>query len=116
MGLRLSKASNDHIYTLRNWLQFNDELCKIDVDNEWEWNRFMEDWADEEDFSEIIKYCNVDGFFTVEGYMNYYQQRISHIHTRIILGYSTLLENCCDPDLDYLDFNKEIKELFKNKD
>jgi ketol-acid reductoisomerase len=32
---------------------------------------------------------------------------------RILFGFEVLVENACDPDLDYLDFNKEIKEALE---
>ncbi len=115
--MRLAKAPEEHVDRLRIWMQFNDELCKIDPRNEYEWNRLKEDWGDDESFSPIIKHCeNSDGEFEFDYYMDYYSSHISHIHMRIIFGYSTLVENCCDPDLDYLDYNKEIKELFNKKE
>jgi hypothetical protein len=32
---------------------------------------------------------------------------------RVILGYDVLVENACDPDLDYLEFNPEIRNLLE---
>lgn len=38
-------------------------------------------------------------------------RNLSAIHfQRILFNLTTLLENCADPDLDYLDFNKNIKQ------
>ncbi len=31
--------------------------------------------------------------------------------SRVVLGCSILIENCCDPELDYLEWKKEIREL-----
>ena len=70
---------------------------------------------DEEDFSRIIDYCGDEDGFSYEYYFNYYQRYISHIHMRIIIGYEVLVHNCCDPELDYLEFNKEIKEALEKK-
>lgn len=32
---------------------------------------------------------------------------------RIIMDAETLIQNCCDPDLDYLDFKPEMKKAFE---
>ncbi len=109
----MAKAPQEHVDRLRRWMQFNDELCKIDPTNHFEWNRFKKDWEDEEDFNKIIKHCQDDQGFTWEYYMDYYQSYISHIHMRVILGYDVLVENACDPDLDYLEFNPEIRNLLE---
>jgi hypothetical protein len=33
---------------------------------------------------------------------------------RIVFGYEVLVENVCDMELDYLDFNKELKKLMED--
>ena len=108
--MRMAKAPQEHVDRLRTWMQFNDELCKIDPTNEFDWKEFKEDWEDEDDFMKIIKHCEDDNGFNWEYYMDYYQSEISHIHMRIIFGFEVLVNNVCDPDLDYLDYKKEIKE------
>lgn len=112
--MRMAKAPKEHIDRLRRWMQFNDELCKIDPENSYEWNKLKDDWEDDEDFKPIIKHCEDEqGRFIWEYYMDYYQSNISHIHMRIIFGFEVLLENVCDPDKDYLDYKKELKEIFE---
>ena len=111
--MRLAKAKEEHVDTLRIWLQFNDELCKIDTENEYEWRSFMKDWSEDEEFGPIAEACDDEGHFSPDGYLSYYRQNITYIHGRITLGYTTLVDNCCDPELDYLDFNKEIKEAME---
>ena len=108
--MRIAKAPQEHVDRLRNWMQFNDELCNIDTTNENEWEAFKNDWEDDERFVPIIKHCEDDKGFNYEYYMDYYRANISYIHMRIIFGYDVLVENACDPELDYLDFNKDIKE------
>jgi len=112
--MRIAKASQKDVNTLRTWLQFNDELCKINPKNEYEWSRFKEDWSDEDDFNKIIEHCECEKSFDWDYYMDYFQTYIYHIHTRIIFGYETLVSNVCDPELDYLDFNKEIKQAIEH--
>jgi len=115
MGMRMAKAPQEHVDTLRRWMQFNDELCKIDPTNEFEWNGFKEDWEDEEDFVKIIKHCEDDRGFTWDYFMDYYQSNISWIHMRVILGFEVMVDNVCDPDLDYLEFKPEIKKFLGNE-
>ena len=111
--MRMAKAPQEHVDRLRTWMQFNDELSKIDPENSYEWISFKEDWEDQEDFMEIIKHCEDGQKFSWEYYMDYYQANISYIHMRIIFGYEVLVENVCDPELDYLDYKKEIKDLME---
>jgi hypothetical protein len=113
----MSKAPKDHIDKLRNWLQFNDELCKIDPENEYEWEGLKNDYEEDEDFFTIMKSCEDKDGFSWGSYMRYYHSNISHIHMRIIFGFEVLIDNCCDPELDYLEFNNDIKkslELLEN--
>ena len=35
---------------------------------------------------------------------------------RVVFGYQTLVDNCADPNLDYLDFNPEIKRVMEAPD
>lgn len=113
--MRMSKAPQEHVDRLRKWMQFNDELCKVDPTHQREWYEFKKDWEDDEDFKKIIKHCEDDGgVFNWEYYMDYYQSEISYIHSRIIFGFEVLVENVCDAELDYLDFNKELKRLMDN--
>jgi len=46
MQMRMSKAPQEHVNKLRCWMQFNDELCKIDPTNEFEWDEFKKDWEE----------------------------------------------------------------------
>ena len=34
---------------------------------------------------------------------------------RVIFGFEVLVDNVCDPDLDYLEFKPEIKKLFETE-
>ena len=112
--MRMAKAPQEHIDTLRKWMQFNDELMKIDPLYESEWEEFKNDWSEDEDFIKIIKELEDDEKrFSWEFYAHHYNSEISHIHMRIIFGFEVLLDNVCDPDLDYLDYNKELKILIQ---
>lgn len=111
--MRLAKAPENHVDALRIWLQFNDELCKIDTEYEVEWQSLKTEWEEDEEFGPIIEACDDEGHFSMEGYLNYYRSNITYIHGRITLGYTTLVENCCDPELDYLEFSKEIREAME---
>lgn len=113
-GLRMAKAPKEHIDRLRIWLQFHNELCQIDPTSEYGWKRLKEDWEEDEEFGAIIKHCeDEDKNFSWEYYMDYFERHISHIHVRIIMGFEVLVDNCCDPNLDYLDFKPEMKKAFE---
>ena len=112
--MKMAKAPKEHVDRLRSWLQFTDEIAQIDPENKREWISFKEDWSDEEDFTPIIKHCEDDeGRFIYSYYFDYFQRNISYIHMRIIFGYEVLVDNVCDPDLDYLEFKSEIKKLME---
>jgi hypothetical protein len=111
--MRMAKAPQEHIDKLRVWMQFNDELCKIDPTYELEWKEFKKDWEEYEEFVPIIKHCEDDNGFNWEYYWDYYRSNISHIHMRILMGYDVLVDNVCDPDLDYLDYKPELKKQFE---
>ena len=113
--MRMAKAPQDHINRLRVWLQFNNELCKIDPLLQREWEEFKKDWEDEEDFQKIITHCKDGEKFNYDYYWDYYNRNISYIFGRIIMGYEVLVENVCDPTLDYLEFKPELKTLIENK-
>lgn len=109
----MAKAPQEHVDKLRKWMQFNDNLMQIDPTYHKEWEEFKRDWFEDEDFKSMIEEIqDEEGNFNWEFYASYYQCQISHIHMRIIFGYEVLVQNVCDPELDYLDYNKEIKEMY----
>jgi hypothetical protein len=113
--MRMAKAPKEHVDRLRIWLQFTDELSKIDPEYKKEWESFKEDWSEDEDFQPIIKHCqDENGRFVYPYYFDYFQSNISYIHMRIIFGYEVLIDNVCDPELDYLEFKPELKKLLEN--
>ena len=110
--MRMTKAPKEHVDRLRIWLQFTNELSEIDPENKYEWDKLKEDWLEDEDFGLIIKHCqDENGQFVYSYYFDYFRSHISYIHMRIVMGYEVLIDNACDPDLDYLDFKPEIKKL-----
>jgi len=111
--MRMAKAPKEHIDQLRIWLQFNQELCKINPLNEFEWSEFKKDWEEEDGFKEIIKHCKDGENFNYDYYWDYFERHISHIFGRIIMGYEVLIENVCDPELHYLEYKPEIKTLIE---
>ena len=111
--MKMAKAPQEHVERLIRWMQFNDELSQFNPLNKFEWNVFIEDWGDDKRFQPIIHHCVDDYGFNWEYYWDYYQREIAHIHMRILFGYEILVDNVCDPDLDYLDYNKELKDLIQ---
>jgi hypothetical protein len=113
--MRLGKATQKDIDKLRIWLEFNDELSKIDPSNCFAWDNFKDDWNEDKDFSPIIKKIQVGEEFDTEAYFDYYHNYISHIHLRIVLGYETLVNSVCDPNADYLTFNESIEKAVNSR-
>ena len=110
----MAKAPQEHVDKLRIWMRFNDVLMKIDPTYFREWLDFKRDWDEDEAYTEIILQIeDEEGNFSWELYASYYQENISHIWNRILFGFEVLLDNVCDPELDYLDFNKELKAMLK---
>lgn len=113
--MRLGKATQKDIDKLRIWLEFNDELSKIDPSNSFAWENFKDDWNEDKDFSPIIKKIQVGEEFDTEAYFDYYHNYISHIHFRIVLGYETLVNSVCDPNKSYLTFNESIEKAVNSR-
>ena len=107
--MRMAKAPQEHIDSLRLWLQVTEEISKIDPTNEYEWSEFKNDYEDDESFMKMLNHFEDKNGFNYEFYFDYFQRHISHIYGRIIFGFEVLLDNCCDPEKDYLDFNVRIK-------
>jgi hypothetical protein len=113
--MRLAKATQKDIDKLRIWLQFNDELSKIDPSNVFAWQNFKDDWNEDEDFSPIIKQIESGDDFDTEAYFDFHFNYISHIHSRIVLGYETLVNSVCDPNKSYLTFNESIEKAVNSR-
>ena len=115
--MRMAKAPQEHVDQLRIWMQFNDELMKIDPTHFRDWLDFKRDWNEDEAFTKIILQIeDEEGNFSWEYYASYYQENISHIWNRILFGFEVLVDNVCDPELDYLDYKKELKQLMEDKE
>lgn len=97
--LRLAKTSEKEIDSLFAILNEAERLS-----NELK-NNFLEDI----DFSEFETMQYFDRENT-EQFLTDFVKHLSSIHfQRILFNCQTLLDNCADPDLDTLDFNKDIK-------
>lgn len=102
-GIRMAVAKKDDIkklYTLYNVLE---NLGKYHA-------RSLEDFDhfDEEEKRWISRFF-VDGEIDLEELINYLHPLTFGFH-RVVMGYEVLFDNCADPELSYLDFNKSIKE------
>jgi hypothetical protein len=106
--MRLSKTTEKEIDSLMDLL--------IEVERFHDNDRFNNlsniDWSEYEILSK----------FDHENYETMFDDLIKHISNihfkRILSNCTTLLENCADPNLDYLEFNPDIKmglELLKTQ-
>ena len=107
--MKVSKAKQEHIDKVRSFLQLTEQLSKIDTQSSYEWKKLKEDWEGDDDFISIIKKIEDENGFNVELYFDYFRYNISHLYHRILMGFEVLLDNCCNPEVDFLDFNDDIK-------
>lgn len=105
VGLRMATATKediDHMFLLYNILDFmneNDCTC-LDDFNE------MELSIQERNFlSQIFEDDEID----INSFVQYLKGLLHGFH-RVVFGYQTLFDNCADPNLGHLDFNKSLKE------
>lgn len=103
--MKLAVATIEETDEVMSFLQFMDE-CAGEP-----WDCLKDDWEDDENYGPIIKQCsNEEGDFDSELFFNYFSTHISHKYPRVVFGYRTLYENCSDQNLDYHDFNPDIKK------
>lgn len=106
--MRISKTNEDEIFNFLGLLNAIEALSKDFYGG----SDFSEiDWGDYEEFLELPKDDSEKFLKGLCGMLS------KHHFQRILFNCSTLLENCADPDLDYLDFNPDIKaglEILKN--
>lgn len=103
--MKLAVASIEEAQELMSFMQFMDECYSCD------WETIKEDWAGDEKYDKIIKHCTDEfGEFNSDYFFDYYRINITHKYMRVIFGYITLYENCCDQTLDHHDFNTDIKK------
>lgn len=98
-GLKLAKTSEKEI----------DSLFAILNEAEWLKRELQNNFLEDIDFSEFEIMQSFDKENT-EQFLTDLVSHLSSIHfQRILFNCQTLLDNCADPDLDTLDFNKDIK-------
>lgn len=51
-----------------------------------------------------------DGDLELDGLIEYLYG-LTHGFHRVVMGFEVLFENCADPTLSYLDYNKDIKDM-----
>ncbi len=97
--LKLAKTSQAEI----------DSLFAILNEAEWLKKELQNNFLEDIDFSEFEIMQSFDRENT-EQFLTDFVSHLSSIHfQRILFNCQTLLDNCADPDLDTLDFNKDIK-------
>jgi hypothetical protein len=87
LQLRMARASQEQLDTLRKWFQ--------------ELEAMLED--EKSDMHDIGQFVS----------KTYEARRIDE-YERILMGYETMIENACDQSLTYLDFKPEIKAAMQN--
>ena len=103
-SIRMAAATKEDIknlYLLKNILENLDKhnaTCMEDFDH-----------FEEDEKRYIVRIFNQDGEIDTEELICYLHRLTFGFH-RVVMGYEVLFENCADPNLSYLDFNKSIKE------
>jgi hypothetical protein len=107
----LEAANQEQINTLKVWLSFSHRLAtKVDTTSKESWTRFKETVGQE--YEDICSECERDGYFDHQLYLDYYSRNIFGIAITIISGYEILMENVCEPDSFYLEYNSTFKNAF----
>ena len=97
--MKISKTNEDEIYKLNTILcslgQLSGEFYEEIPDISWDDHDQVKDLVESDPRKLISLLCNA-------------LQEVNY--SRILMNAVTMLSNCADPDLDHLDFNKDIKE------
>lgn len=114
LQLKMATAPKEHIALLMKFMQFTEQVSEIDIESKEDWQYLKQQYEDEPAFVKMFKHCENDfGMFSSEFYFDYFQNEISHIYMRIIIGYEILFDNCCNPNADTLEFNEQIQKAFE---
>lgn len=113
--MRVSKTNENEITEFLQLLNEINELSK-DFSSGDDLSRI--NWQGYERLGELTKLSSDDSEIDVSKFLELLCDKISkQNYTRILFNTITLLENCANPDLDYLDYHPDIKaglELLKN--
>ena len=97
---KATKEDVNRLYTLYNVLENFQKYGATSIED---FDHF------EEEEKRWIDKIFVDGEVDADQLINYLHGLTFGFH-RVVMGFQVLLDNCADPKLDYLDFNKSIKE------
>ena len=113
--LRMGKASEkdlESLYDFFHCLEYvNDSPYALTKDN------IKEEYEDGGDHLHLLLECfNDDNEFEYELFVQMSENFIGHRWRRVVSNCETLINNVCDPEKTYLDFNEEIKNAVSLKD
>lgn len=103
--VRMAKATKsdiENLYLLKNTLE---NVIKYDAINKEGFSHF------EEDEKKKINQIFHDGEIEPWNLLHFLYGLTFGFH-RVVMGFEVLVENACDQELDYLDYNSTIKEHF----
>lgn len=98
--MTLAKASKEDIKKITIFFQQWDALH----DDGWE----VDMW-DEEEVETLPVKPDSNKRISERDFFRAWHERISYRWMRVVRGCDVLIDNCCDPDKDYLDFKPELK-------
>lgn len=98
--MKIAKASDDDIRRVREFFQMLEEIEQYGTYTP------SADAAEIQVGDETFRKLIVDQWGVREG--------VRTSWSRVLFGFEVLLDNCCDPNLDYLDWKPEFKELHES--
>lgn len=99
-----------------------DMAAMYDFFNQWEalkkcwWEPEEDDWREE--WGAISTWKDENSTTKEEVMIEFFDHwidKIGHRWRRVVFGMEMLMDNCCDPELDHLDWRPDIKEFLNSK-
>jgi hypothetical protein len=105
--MKMAKASADDVNQLRGFLEWMENYAEHGTDE-------RKDVDDES--GELPEISDEDALEYIRSQFSRWTRgnTVLTCWRRVVWGYSILHDNVCDPDADHLDWNPELKAIFKN--
>lgn len=105
--IKIAKATNEDLEDLELAFRIIENIAKYDASK-------LSDFrpVDEKAEELIGSVFDQDGHLETDLLFDLLYKLCSGYY-RVTIGYKTLIGNCADPEIDHIDFNKDIKEAFK---
>jgi hypothetical protein len=102
VGLKMAKASPEDLRIVRDFFQMLEEVIEYGTFTAGE--DAESERVDDERLSEMIRDRGNDR-----------GPGVGSAWRRVVYGADILIKNCCDPELDHLEWRKDVRELFEEQ-